>query len=271
MSRPRLLALDMDGTLLDSTKHVRPRTAEALERLAGQGVPLCFCTGRNVAELRPYLPELPFMRYGVLVSGAVVRDLHTQEIVSISPLSLEQALEVIRIGQREDAMAHALAVDESVLTTRDLARLEQVHMEVYRPLYETCATHVRDIVSAVKDHSNDLLKVNLYHTSPEARDRSRARLQHLGLSLADAEDTSVECTAAGVSKAMGLAALCDHVGCTLGETVMVGDAGNDLEALGAVGMPVAMGNATPEVKEAAMMVVSDCDHDGIVEVAERLF
>ena len=55
------------------------------------------------------------------------------------------------------------------------------------------------------------------------------------------------------------------------EVVAVGDAPNDLEALQAVGMPVAMGNATPEVLAVARMTVADNDHDGIVEVVEHLF
>ncbi len=271
MTAPRLLALDMDGTLLNSRKQVSPRTAEALERLTAAGVPLCFCTGRNVGELGPYIEALSFIQYGVLVSGAVVRDLFTGEIISIRPLELQSALEVAKTGKIEDAMVHVLCVEESFLTYRDLARLEEVHMDIYRPLYENWTSHVQDIESVLYEHQDDMLKVNLYHATVDARDRSRARLSGKGLMLADAEQTSVECTASGISKAEGLAVLCRHLGCTLNEAAMIGDAGNDLEALSAVGFPVAMGNAEKEVKDLAQLVVADCDHDGIVEAIDRLF
>ncbi|MBR3157579.1 MAG: Cof-type HAD-IIB family hydrolase [Atopobiaceae bacterium] len=271
MAPYKLLALDMDGTLLNSQKEVSPRTAEAIAQLAARDIPIAFCTGRNVAELGPYLDALTFVRYGVLVSGALVRDFSTGDIVASYPHDTQTVLKVVEAGQIEDAMVHILAVEESLITIRDMGRLDDVHMDVYRPLYESCARHVDDIREAVLAHEGEMLKVNLYHLSPESRARSRARLQDLPLTLADAETTSLECSPLGVSKARGLAALCAHVGCTLDEVVMVGDAENDLEVLRAVGMPVAMGNAVPEVKRVARLQVADCDHDGIAEAVNRLF
>ena len=271
MSRYKVLALDMDGTLLNSQKKVSSRTAETLAKLAAAGVPIAFCTGRNVAELTPYLGDLPFIRYGVLVSGALVRDLMAGEIVACWAHQTSTALEVVEAGLLENAMVHVLAVSESFVTHRDLARLEDVHMAMYRPLYENHARHVESIADVVQANEGEVLKVNLYHLSPESRARSRARLQDHAMTLSDAETTSLECSPLGVSKARGLAALCERVGCSLDEVVMVGDAENDLEALRVVGMPVAMGNAVPEVARAAKLQVADCDHDGVAEAAERLF
>lgn len=271
MTRYRLLALDMDGTLLNSHKKVSPKTATALAELAERGVPIAFCTGRNIAELEPYLGDLTFVRYGVLVSGALVRDLVTGEIVASWPHDTPTALDIVETGFLEDAMVHVLAVNESFVSQRDLSRLEDVHMGVYRPLYEEHAKHVSDIRDAINACDGEVLKVNLYHLSPESRERSRARLADHAITLSDAETTSLECSPLGVSKARGLLALCERIGCTLDDVVMVGDAENDLEALQAVGMPVAMGNAVPEVARTAKLQVADCDHDGVAEVVRRLF
>ena len=266
----KLLALDMDGTLLTSAKQVSPRTAQALKQLAQEGVHLCFCTGRNRAELGPYMDELSFIRYGVLVSGSLVRDMFTGKIISSNMLSANQALTIAQVGRLEDAMVHVLCVDETLIAKRDMARLAEVKMEIYRPLYETSARHVDAIEEALATH-DDILKVNLYHKSAESRARSRERLSEQPLMLADAETTSLECTARGISKAKGLRKLCDFLGISIDEAVMIGDAENDLDALRAVGMPVAMGNAVPEVARVAKLHVADCDHDGIVEAIQRLF
>ena len=88
--------------------------------------------------------------------------------------------------------------------------------------------------------------------------------------LAVFSSSSFLASSRGISKARGLQALCDHLGCTMDDVAMVGDADNDLEALAAVGMPVAMGNATPEVKSLARLVVADNDHDGIAELIAHL-
>lgn len=271
MATYKLLALDMDGTLLNSHKRVTPRTAQALSELAARGVPIAFCTGRNVAELRPYLDELSFIRYGVLVSGALVRDFASNEAIVSYPHDLNVALKLIEMGEREDAMVHVLTTGDSFIAKRDMGRLEDVGMGVYRPLYETCAVHVDDLADAVKAYEGEVLKVNLYHLSTESRERSRRRLEGMRITVSTAETTSLECSPLGISKARGLAALCEHVGCTLEDVVMVGDADNDLEVLRSVGMPVAMGNAVPEVVRVAKLQVADCDHDGIAEVVERLF
>lgn len=268
--RYRLLALDMDGTLLDSNKRVLPRTAEALRELAESGVALAFCTGRNASELGPYLGELPFVRYGALVSGALAFDLHERRTLHVQPLTTEDALAVIEAGELEGAMAHVLAVHDSVVRTRDLEQLEEFHMGVYRPLYEGYARHVDDPRDYVRAHEGEVLKVNLYHRNADSRNRTRTRLARLPLTVVDAETTSLESTSRGISKARGLQALCDHLGCTMDDVAMVGDADNDLEALAAVGMPVAMGNATEEVKSLARLVVADNDHDGIAELIARL-
>ena len=116
-------------------------------------------------------------------------------------------------------------------------------------------------------------KINLYHRSAESRERTRARLEEAGLAvqLVYAEETSLEVSPAGVSKAEGLSRLCDYLGITLAEAVAVGDAPNDTQALQVAGLPVAMGNATPDIKALAKMVVADNDHDGIAEVVAEVF
>lgn len=271
MGTYKLLALDMDGTLLNSQKRISPRTARVLTDLCARGTNIALCTGRNVAELGPYMQELGFARYGVLVSGALVRDLRSGEILSVKALTTEQALRVIEVGRSQDAMTHVLAVSDSYVTHRDLARLEDVQMGIYRPLYEQWASHVDDVRPCVREHPGEVLKVNLYHQTPALRDKSRRQLQDCGLALADSETTSLECTAPSISKSFGLATLCKHLGCTMDEVVMVGDAENDREALESVGMPVAMGNATPAIARIAKLVVADNDHDGVAEAAEALF
>lgn len=267
----RLLALDMDGTLLDSNKQVRPQTARALEELVARGVPCAFCTGRNASELGPYVDRLSYVRYGVLVSGALAYDFESQSALATCALGTEDALAIVDAGAIEGAMAHVLAVHDSVVRAWDLEHLEEFEMGIYRPLYEGYAIHVEDVRDYVRMHPGEVLKINLYHRDQAARERTRRRLAALPLTLADAETTSLESTARGIGKARGLRALCDHVGCSMDEVVMVGDAENDRSALEAVGMPVAMGNATPAIKELARLVVSDNDHDGIVDVIRAIW
>lgn len=269
----KLLALDMDGTLLTSDKRVSKRTREALARLSADGVPITYCSGRCFCELLDYPTEVPFIRYGVLASGAVVYDFVEQRTLALHSFDPEVVERTLSIAAAEDCMAHVMSIGASVARPEDIERMDDFGMGVYQPMYVQICEKPSDIGQWAREHPGEVVKINFYHRSAAARDRARARLVESGmpLTLANAEETSVECSPLGVSKARGLEALATHLGCGLANVVAVGDSDNDLAALEAVGMPVAMGNATDSVKRVARMVVADNDHDGIVEVIEQLF
>lgn len=267
----RLLALDMDGTLLDSRKQITPRTLAALRDLADRGVALALSTGRGPTELRDYLPQLGCVRYGCLVSGALVYDFCEQRALASTPIPHDLVLAALDAGERVGAMPTLLYADASVARQQDISHMADFYMVVYQPMYEQTCTQVESIRSYLANRPDDVLKCNLYHRDTAARTQSRERLSPLGLTLADAEQTSLECSAAGISKARGLEQLCDHLGISLQQVVAVGDAPNDATALDAAGCAVAMGNADPQIKAMADLVVADNDHDGIVEAIERLF
>ncbi len=266
----QLLALDMDGTLLDSTKQVLPATREAIRKLAESGVAIAFCTGRNPTELTDYRRELPFIRYGSLVSGALAYDFgtdggHDGRTLAVQPLPTDLIEKIVTAGLLEDAMVHFLCTDASVASQRDINRMDSLQLSIYQSMFDRLCTRSDDPIGYAREHEGTVLKVNLYHETAEARERTYQRLCDLDVELARAEITSVETTARGISKARGLEALCRELGITMDQVVAVGDAPNDVDALRAVGAPVVMGNATDDIKALAQLVVSDNDHNGIVD------
>lgn len=271
MTTYKLLALDMDGTLLDSHKHVTPRTHEAISRLAERGVAVAFSTGRCPAELFAYEQELPAIRYGSCASGALVYDFHTNTVLSKTPFSTPLALQVVEAGSHEDAMLHMHAIFDTFARESDIRHMDDFHMGVYQEMFDHLCHRFDDAATCVKELDGNLLKINFYHKSPEARDRTRRRLERLPLELVDAETTALECSVGGVSKAAGLSRLTELLNITLDEVVCIGDGENDREALKVAGCPVAMGNASGSIKALARLVVADNDHDGIAEAIKKLF
>lgn len=269
----QLLALDMDGTLLTSHKTVSTRTREALRALAAQGTPIAYCSGRCFRELLDYPTELPFIRYGVLASGAVVYDFDARRTLALHPLDVQVVEQAMAIADAEEHMTHVMSAEFSVVRPQDIERMERFGMGVYQGMFRQICETPDDLAPWVRDHAGEVVKVNFYHRDAAARDRTRARLAESGLplTLANAEETSVECSPLGMSKAKGLQTLASYVGCTLQDVVAIGDSDNDLAALEAVGMPVAMGNATEAIRRVAHLVVADNDHDGIVEAIDQLF
>ena len=144
-------------------------------------------------------------------------------------------------------------------------------MKVYQDMYERVCDCHDDLAGYAKEHAEEIVKINLYHRSTESMNRSFERLKDLDLSMVRAEETGLEASPSGITKAKGLEILCEHLGVPLEQTVAVGDAPNDLEILQTAGLSVAMGNALDEVKEVCDAVVSDNDHYGVLEAIRRYF
>ena len=269
----KLLALDMDGTLLTSTKRISSGTRVALQRLANRGVAIAYCSGRCFNELLDYPRELPFVRYGVLASGAVVYDFTESHTLVEEPIAADVVLKAMEVAQAEDHMTHVMTAAASVVREEEIRSMPKYGMGVYQGMFEKICVRPGNMEAWVEAHPGEVVKVNFYHANACARDGTRERLERseLPLTLANAEQTSIECSARGVSKAKGLGTLAAYLGCTLEEVVAIGDSDNDAAALSAVGMPVAMGNATDSIKRLARLVVADNDHDGIAEAIEKLF
>lgn len=270
MSKYKLIAFDMDGTLLNSKKEISKKTLEMIEKAFDAGKEVILSTGRCVAELNPYIEQIPRLRYLNCVSGALVYDLKEKKKIYTNAISAENVSKILEVAKKEDVLIHMLTND-SVVQQSYYENMDYYGMGVYQPLFEKVADKVPDIFEYYKEKSMPIEKLNLYHHTPEGRERTRERLSNLELMLANAEQASLEISAVGVTKGTGLKKLCEHLGISLEETIAVGDADNDIDVLKTAGLSVAMGNANDTVKSICDVVVSDCDHDGCAEVIEKYF
>lgn len=272
MNKYKLLALDMDGTLLNSKKKISDETARWLTRLSETGVKIALCTGRNIAEIREYDEQLTGVRYAILNSGAILYDTHDFAhpvyTITLDERYVRQALELTR---KANGMFHLHTISGSVVDPSYIPRMGEYAMQAYQPMFENVCLHTTDFDSYITEHSYEVLKVCMYHRRPEDRVVSRSILEKEDVQLVYSEKTSLEVSPKGTTKELGLRRLCEYLHISPEETVAVGDAENDLEVLGFAGLSVAMGNAKPEVKEICDLVVGDNDHDGIVDVVHRVF
>ena len=267
----RLLSLDMDGTLLNSAKQIPDETAAAIKQLMNRGVEVVVGTGRGMAELADYREAFKGMNYGLLVSGGLIYDFQQEKPVTMHTLSLAQCQRLLEAAAEEDAMVHILTVHDSVAREQDIFHMEDFSMSVYQDMYERICDRQEDLNRYVQEHADEILKINLYHRSTASRERSRQRLAGLGMNLVLAEITGLEASPAGITKASGLKELCSLLNIPLAATVAVGDAPNDFEILQAAGLAAAMGNATDAIKGICDVVVSDNDHNGVLDVINRYF
>ena len=102
----KLLAIDMDGTVLNSQKKISSRTATALKELSERGVYVVVGTGRGLEELSDYREDFKFMHYGILISGGMIYDFFKEESIKIHAVDEKTILQLIDFGLEEHAMVH---------------------------------------------------------------------------------------------------------------------------------------------------------------------
>ena len=263
VSEKRLIALDVDGTLLNSRKEIEPETARAVREAAASGMIVAYDTGRAVTELEDLFSALPEMRYAVFSSGAGIYDREERKAFALRPLSVQSVRSVLRIARGKDLMPQIVLEDRDVIQESHMEHLERYHMGIYRPMYEKAMTLVPDIYAFAEAHEDRVLKLNLYHADPEERVRTRQQLS--GMELVYSEVSSLECSAPGVNKGTGLERLCGLLGIRPENCAVVGDADNDIPMLKSAGTGIAMGNAAPDIRRAADRTVPDLDHGGCAE------
>ena len=267
----KLLALDMDGTTLNSEKKITPKTENAISELSRRGVAVVLSTGRGLAEIADYKTELKFMHYGILISGGMVYDFFNSKPVTTHPLDTEIMLQLVDCAESEGAMIQLLTENDSLVREEDILNMETFGMGIYQDMYYRNCVRCNDFKKFIRENPSKVLKFNIYHRSTESREKNFKRFENFDLSIEYAEKTALEISPKNISKASGLKELCDFLKINLSETVAVGDAPNDTEILKTAGLAVAMGNATAEIKNLANFVTDDNDHDGIVKVIEKFF
>ena len=270
MGKYKLAAFDMDGTLLNSKKEISPATLAALKKAAASGKYIALSTGRCLPELYKYFKEVPELRYAICVSGGMVYDAQTKSFIYENALSPEICLKLFDALKDKDVMPHMLT-ELSTVQRSHAENMENYSMAIYKEMFLRVGTLVDNIYDYYKSNPIPLHKLNFYHRSPEDREDSRRIVEALGLpiEIVYAEKASLECSALGVTKGRGIEELAKHLGISVEETIMVGDAPNDIAGLKTAGLSVAMGNALPEIKAICDVTVSDCDHDGCAEVIEK--
>jgi Cof subfamily protein (haloacid dehalogenase superfamily) len=263
LAPPRLVASDIDGTLIHSDGTLSPRTADVLASLP---IPTVLVTGRPVRWLPQLYDQMPDPLPAICANGAVIYDPDTDEILRADPLSVELLLDVTK-RLREAVPDIALAVEvedgrsfwyEEAWPIRGQGQHNAVRV-LATPEELTSVPAVKLLARSASQAPDDFYAL-VSRTLGE-----RAEATH------SSSSALVEISAAGVTKAAGLAWLCAREGVDASEVIAFGDMPNDVPMLTWAGRSVAMANAHHAVREVADEMTLTNDEDGVAVFLEKLF
>lgn len=265
----RLIAFDMDGTLLRSDKTISDNCLSAIREALDAGRQVAICTGRPIAETRPYYGILKDVRYYICECGAVIYDRMEQKVIRCHKLSPEAVRRILEVIPLEEMMPQPMIDGVSYVNAADVPRMRHFNMSVYQKLYEQVAVKADDVCRVALENISNIDKFNLYHTTVEGRARTRRRLADAPVDCTYSEISSLEVSVPGVTKGSGLLDLAAKLGIAAEETIGVGDAENDVPMIRSAGLGIAMSNGFDSARNAADVIAPDNDSDGCAWAIRR--
>lgn len=259
----RLIALDLDGTLLDDRKQISRRSLRALRAAADQGVLLVPATGRTVAGIPAELLALPGVRYAITANGARVMDLAENRALSEDYIPRDLALQVYDLLTQYECLVDLFQDGQGYTTEANAAQADRYVPENLRAYVLNSRVRLPDLRAFIAQQERGLEKLTLFFLSEDQRQKAWAKVAALGLEVVSSLPLNMEISAAGVTKGSGLRALAGALDLPAEALMACGDGGNDIPMITAAGLGVAMGNAFPEVKAAADFITRTNNEDGV--------
>lgn len=269
----RLIATDLDGTLLNSRKELTPRTLRAIKRAAEAGIEFVPATGRFYRGCPEELRKLPFIRYAVVINGACVYDVKNDSFIHRTDIPAADAVRIFDIVKNFPAEYECYAEGWGYAPEDLAARIDEfTESDFARRIVKTLRTTVSDLSAYVTEHFDGVHKVQMF-TDDKSVLAAAARAVHEvypDYLITHALDCNLEINSPKAGKGNALKALASHLGLSMDQVMVFGDGNNDISMLKAAGCGVAMANAMPEVKAVADRVTLSCDEEGVAAAIEEL-
>lgn len=268
----RMIASDMDGTLLNAEGKISPRTLEAIRRAQQKGIVFSICTGRFPEHCRAFADEAGLDCSIISNNGCTVWDASSQKVICDHVMSAEAAQQVWEIVQRYPVKCRITKpggmADNYAQTGASASYFAHICQVMQRDYGVTYAYGKEALDRFVRD---PVYKSYIYaFPNEEMRMQAAEELSKVpGIYVTSSGPKNLETMPVGIDKGTGIAELAAFYGIPLENVMVFGDYDNDLPMFQCVGYPVAMGNAVEQLKLAAWHVAAPNTEDGLAQVIER--
>ncbi|MHC5269189.1 Cof-type HAD-IIB family hydrolase [Enterococcus sp. LJL98] len=263
----KLVAIDLDGTLLNGQKKITPRNQAALMAAKAQGVKVVICTGRPLPAIHPFLKELNLEEagdYSITFNGGLVQKNDTGEMIEKNVLTFSEVEQLIALAQNLNLPLDLLSEGHVYNVATSVEN---------QSLYSTMNPLLTHIPVAIEDVQPQLVYnkavIGFEQTFLDAQIQKIPAAIRETFEVIKSREMLLEFMPQGVTKAYGLSLLVRDLGLHPAEVMSIGDEENDLSMIEYAGLGVAMENAVSVVKAAADVVTKSNEEDGVALAVEK--
>jgi len=268
----KLIAIDLDGTLLDSKKRLSDVNRQALIQCVQKGIWVVPCTGRTVHGIPEEIKGISGIRYAITTNGAVIEDMEEKAVIDTRMLSREKALELLHLVESYYVMYDPYIDRRGITEPRFYEHLSEYGLppELQEMVVQTRDVHP-NIIEFVEKNDKPVEKINLFFPEMEERARLRAELEKRDdILVTSSIPNNLEINAIGATKGEAILRLASHLGLSGKQTMAIGDGENDFSMILKAGIGVAMKNGSKELHAAADYITDTNDENGVASAINRL-
>ncbi len=269
----KLIALDLDGTTLDSNICLANETKKAIEMALDAGVQVVPCTGRVFTQLPKALKDIQNLRYAITANGARVTDMgRDNRSIYNNIITRDTVMHLLDIFEAHDILLESYLDGQTYITRQNIERLEALGVpETYFDFFiETC-----HIVETQEEYfrmiqEDKVEKFNIFCKDLDEREVIKQQLATTSdVMVTSSMPENIEINNATANKGNGLKRLCHSLGIHSKEVMAIGDSNNDMEMLKFAGLSVAMGNAAESVKAMSDYITKSNDAHGVAYALDK--
>ena len=260
----QLMAIDMDGTLLNSELHISKENENKIQEAIAQNKVIVIATGRSLSEMNPYMHQLKAVRYFILESGAEIYDAYHTKMIYQAAFLKEEVKQIVQISHQQDLMSHYFVDGYSYSFIEKMKHMDKYHMGKLQQFYLDHVHSIHDENEFIENNKEKIEKVIFYHQSLDDVKQCYQNLKDVDVEKPQV-GVSIELSPKGVTKAFALEKLCHVLNIEMNQAIAIGDSDNDKEVLSIVGLSIAMENANHNIKEISDCITLDNDHHGVAK------
>ncbi|MCI6164939.1 MAG: Cof-type HAD-IIB family hydrolase [Lachnospira sp.] len=266
MSKVRLIALDLDGTTLDSSKQVSEKNRNAIINAVKNGVHVCIASGRAFDTLPSVVTEIPGIEYAITSNGAAVYEIRDKKCLRSYKLTAESVKTILELTKDMPVTY------EAFIEGRAYAGSEYIHNPVKFGAtkeaihyIQTTRTLIDDITGFIRQHVNELDSMDIIVKDADMKEKVCDAIykETQDVYITSSVKQLVEISYKDAGKKSGVKFLADRLGVSKEEIAAFGDADNDKDMIEYAGYGIAVANASISLKEKADYITLSNDEDGI--------
>ena len=287
----KLVAIDLDGTMLDSYGMVTEETKKTIKKVEEQGVSVIIASGRPIDSIKSIANEIDSKKYFISGNGAIIYDMEKEEIIYEKCMPKEKVLEIIKICE-ENSIAYNVYTEKEILATALKYNVLYYNKENLKKeeSKKTKITIVKDMYEYVKNKEDaNFLKItvcdetksvfnSIIRRFKEIKDIEVLDVSHMSRKTIrqGTEDFSIEyyyteISRANVDKWYAIEYLMENLNLKREEIMAIGDNINDKMMIENAGLGIAMEQSTPVIKIIADDVAPSNNDDGVAKILQKYY